>query len=300
MPSRSRYTIWDYLWVSQKDVQRERVRSPHPLGRRRSLPQRLVLMWRRSTRNRVILGMGAGSVWAGTVILVLRLQQTKGMAGVSALVLLLLVFASIVLVERMNRPDARCILATRGRTRITKGNSRLEIARAVAERRRWWRIRTREMSIATKSALVNYSSTGRWVSAAFLTTMVFGSLLITLLSQAISRQMAQMHPTAAGALPVRINNGLGFSPAFLWLGVLAGYLVYRHFYLKDARMKLGKSLEGKGCADCGYEVEPGALIETEPGVSIAIGPSRCSECGSPWPLVPSDVVPPPKSEFWQF
>ncbi len=153
--------------------------------------------------------------------------------------------------------------------------------------------------MAMKSALINYSSTGRWVSAAFLTTMVFGSLLITLLSQAISRQMAQMHPSAAGAPPIRINNGLGYSPAFLWLGVLAGYLVYRHFYLKDARMKMGKNLEGKACADCGYEVEPGVLIETEPGVLVAIGPPRCSECGSPWPLVPPEAVNLPPNQFWQ-
>lgn len=52
-------------------------------------------------------------------------------------------------------------------------------------------------------------------------------------------------------------------------------------------LRIRRALRELGCPDCGY-----SLAQTRPGLPLpagveeTVGPPRCPECGSPWPLVP--------------
>ena len=58
--------------------------------------------------------------------------------------------------------------------------------------------------------------------------------------------------------------------------------------------KILRVLEGGVCGDCGYELV-GKLSRDNVSENYTVGPPRCPECGSPWPL-----VPPPVPEWPQF
>lgn len=75
---------------------------------------------------------------------------------------------------------------------------------------------------------------------------------------------------------------------FTWVAVVSMFIGASRLDYYRTRRRLLRTLEAGTCPACGYElahVPPAFPSDKLPGA----GPVRCTECASPWPLVP----PPP-------
>lgn len=75
----------------------------------------------------------------------------------------------------------------------------------------------------------------------------------------------------------------------IFIPIAVGYtgLWYSRRRFKVACKRLASSLETRSCPDCAYplaDIPPGIDPSLLGGVNV--GPARCHECGTPWPLVP--------------
>jgi len=59
---------------------------------------------------------------------------------------------------------------------------------------------------------------------------------------------------------------------------------------KAASARLRKSLKEQTCPECAYPQPDGMIAHDTQERAVHLGPAFCSECGTPWPLVPPDSV----------
>lgn len=71
---------------------------------------------------------------------------------------------------------------------------------------------------------------------------------------------------------------------FLWMPLYVPFFLIRKALGFGKTARLVRALRQLQCPDCGYDLRSSPTVEGRP--PTVIGPSMCSECGSPWPLVP--------------
>jgi hypothetical protein len=84
----------------------------------------------------------------------------------------------------------------------------------------------------------------------------------------------------------------GYTPPLI-LFILIAVLVIDLSGIKRLVRRARRALERGECPDCGYELggTKGFVLSDAAG-DLNIGPRRCPECGSPWPLLPPPVWEP--------
>lgn len=102
---------------------------------------------------------------------------------------------------------------------------------------------------------------------------------------------------AAFGLAIGVNSRLAppDQASGLVYGPLAGLLFVACFFAWAFagplwRLSLASTCDGRRmrgqCPHCGYDLR--GVIPQQSAGTIVVGPERCSECGCPWPLVPSE------------
>ncbi|MBX3388452.1 MAG: hypothetical protein KF691_03240 [Phycisphaeraceae bacterium] len=280
------YAIWDYMWVTQQVLLRRKVRAPHPLGRRRSLLERIEILWRSTLWMRAaVLAVSLGGLLASVTVL-----SRWPLAFVLGAVVSLLGYAMCMFFEAGPVPDGRCIAAAHDRAKFLASEDDASISSELADRRRWWKLRLVYHQRDRHQAMMSASALGRLLSVFMFSLVLFGQLIGPLVSTAA--EVFAPRAASSGARPVYRSDAWSMYPIFFMFAVLIAFLAARHFLLKRVRSRLFGSLEGQLCCDCGYEVERGRTFAYEGNSCINLGPERCSECGCPWPLVPPQTMDP--------
>jgi hypothetical protein len=149
-----------------------------------------------------------------------------------------------------------------------------------------------DMPQKIRNAVLLQSTSWRVVLAVYMFVFMSGPLIGPLAN-------AMAAPAPGGVNPTRTSLLKNSLWAFYQQGALFScmilFIAWQHMTWKRMKARLGGAIAGRSCPDCGYEVEQGVVVNTEPSIDIAIGPERCSECGCPWPLIPSELGSDPGS-----
>lgn len=188
--------------------------------------------------------------------------------------------------------DGRCVAAAHLRVRCARHCEPKELAWEIGDRRRSWNVLMTDMPQKLRNAILLQSTSWRLVLALYLFVLMSGPLIAPLVN-------------AIGASGPRGSTGASVQNNTMWMICQQGtlfsciilFITWQHLTWKRMKARLGGAIAGRSCPDCGYEVDQGVVVNTEPHVEIAIGPERCSECGCPWPLVPSELGT--DSERWE-
>lgn len=92
------------------------------------------------------------------------------------------------------------------------------------------------------------------------------------------------------AVPLLFGSTLAWSVAAAF--VIAAPFLIRWGYRVELKNRLVGAIRNRCCPDCGYHLHTLPAIDPQV-LGYDVGPSRCSECGAAWPLVPSPVDPEP-------
>lgn len=210
-------------------------------------------------------------VAVATSLLVLIFVSSASPQTVSLLTRILIIGAYLFALSfLLFPPDPRMVVMSRQRTRP----ARIGDGPVVRARQDAWVGMLRDKSDAARRA--------RWSRHPSLNgVMMVG--LITAFSVAILGDAVR---GLSGSVPFgRIALAMAF-PICLW-----GTFGVMHWYGRRMRRQLADRIEQAQCCDCGYQLDRG--VE-------GMGPKRCLECGCPWPLVPPELPPSPKStRFFQ-
>ncbi|MBX3380531.1 MAG: hypothetical protein KF805_10580 [Phycisphaeraceae bacterium] len=291
MPALKPYSQWDYWWVvEQTKMQRRRLRYPPQLGVPRSARQGFLSWWRDRAWVRWLIGAAfLVLLFIGTLRLVSNSTSAwvlmAGMAcsGVAALVSVWWSGGGV---------DGRCVAAAHLRARCARHCGPKELAWEIGERRRSWNVLMTDMPQKLRNAILLQSTSWRLVRALYLFVLMSGPLIGPLLNA-----LGASGPSG----PTRASARGNMMWAFLQQGTLIScvlvFFAWQHLTWNRMKARLGGAIAGRSCPDCGYQVEQGVVVNTEPHIEIAIGPERCSECGCPWPLIPSALGT--DSERWE-
>lgn len=293
VPSLKPYSQWDYCWVVvQTSMKKRRVRHPPQLGARRSMLRRGVIWWLDHAWARVVVGLiGFAAMLIGVYWLVSRSQEVWSYV-------LAITCAVVAAVASAwwggGGVDGRCVAAAHRRVRCTRDSDRRALAEEIGDRSRHWKSLLASAPQKLRQNLLLQSTPWRIVLALYMFVLLSGPMIWPLASAITS-------PAPGGGLPARPSAGTMIAPLYQQGALFASLIlmiVCHHVIWRRIKTRLVGAAEGKTCPDCGYEVERGAVVKTEPGIEIAIGPERCSECGSPWPLLPPEVPDPDDRPFW--
>lgn len=81
------------------------------------------------------------------------------------------------------------------------------------------------------------------------------------------------------------------SGCLIQVGIFVPLITHFYFVLR-IRRRLRGALDQVNCPDCGYDLRGSvAAIPARPLDRLTIGPERCPECGSLWPLLPPPECP---------
>lgn len=284
VPALKPYSQWDYWWVvEQTTMQKRRLRYPPQLGVRPSMLQRGLIWWLDHAWMRWIVG--------GLCLFVLCLGTLWLVAGASNpwVITAGIGFLGLVSVSsvwwRGGGVDGRCVAAAHLRVRCTRQKDVRKLACEVGDRRRLWKVLMADMPRSLQNAILRQSTSWRIVKALYLFVLMSGPLIGPLAN-------AMAAPAASGGKAARAGFLMNTVWAFYQQGAVFAcvivFIVWQRVTWNRIRSRLSDAIDGRCCPDCGYEVEQGSVVQTEPHIEIAIGPERCSECGCPWPLIPSD------------
>ncbi len=277
MPRQRRYSIWDEIaWRSGSGAHSGK-RTPAALGRRPSLATQFCASMVSNTKLKptlrsivMILALAAGVYWAASWVGP-RINSNATSGKLMVGVLLILPMSWFLHWSFVFDARRHAIRERRRRTRIVERPDQSNDVSALVEARRAAlqdspsildvaKIVRRTMGTDPRAVLLsNAGSTGVL-------------LFIVLLS----------YP---GQSPFTWLPLVLISAQFP-LGMCAWWLTARRVKRVQA------SLTQRCCPDCGY-----SLVGVPPGLPAlgerghAVGPARCPECGSPWPLVPPVLDP---------
>jgi len=267
MPARKVHSRWDLVWMLDRTIKREKpVRFVGRLGRKRPLWER----WLRGKRVLPVLGIVAIQILGATLLSAERKMPPAELSGatVMGIILYLACMAGILRVFSA-QDDVRCIISARERARFAVNPDRRMTMEELFKRRRKWEAWIEESSIL-KPMLVLQSA---W----------FRASVVAFVASAAGLQLWRDHAQLTSLRATAENAFLLFYAGGFLSMVAFGIWTWRRI-----KRTLEESLRGEACPDCGYRI---VVSESgHPGTEIAIGPSRCSECGCPWPLIPPQAA----------
>lgn len=255
MPARKNYSIWDEVWLAETDATRARVGFPARLSGGLTRLEKWRRWWRRFRHLAIVTGV----LFLGVFVLLAVLLGIWTDAAQVLVVACVLMPMFVWLMEAGSCADGRVVAASRVRCRIVRDERKR--GEEVAARCAYWRERLESGGFGEiEKRLMRRSVWWQLATCAYF-GLFFGGVFW-------AETLAKFLPWfSSPSVFLIVGGSLGFS----W----SGSAIRKHL-----KGRLVASAAQKACGDCGYLLEAGGE---------GIGPARCSECGSPWPLVPPPI-----------
>ena len=171
--------------------------------------------------------------------------------------------------------DVRWVVIRRSRVAILRDGPTAKVASEVLNRRNTWQADLEAQRDQIRAVALRRSP---W---AFLPIAFPLALLVVQIAKAFVSSSQSNLP----APPQRMPGWM----MLIFPGVLITY-VATTAVCKAASARLKKSLKEQTCPECAYPQPDGMIAHDEQKRAVHLGPAFCSECGTPWPLVPPESV----------
>ncbi|MBX3379497.1 MAG: hypothetical protein KF805_05340 [Phycisphaeraceae bacterium] len=269
MPSRKVYSRWDLVWMLDSTMERrQRVRFAGRLGRKRPLWERLF----RGSRFVPVTVLIVIWIAAGSLISLRRTMPPEplGAADIIGVIGYLACLAGVLSLMGAGE-DVRCVVSAHERKRLAENPDRRAVASEITRRRRRWETWMKEWH-SLKAMLT-------------LRSIAFRASIVVFFVSSGILQMWRAHANLS-AFGRSVENAL----TILYGVMLVLMLATGMWTWKRIKRMLSDSLRGEACPDCGHPIVAGEVVTVLPGMGVAIGPPRCSECGCAWPLIPPQIL----------
>jgi len=279
MARRRRFGIWDRLSLhAMLKFEHAAPRTVPRLGMRRPLIERLNLWtWKRLGRWRfqiVIVVAFACSFGAVLLSYWLFRQGWIGARVVQLLWLGIIACAMTPLVLFTLTSDPRLLTVSRLRCGLTRRMTARD-ASHLSHRRAVWLV-----DLKTHALLLQEGVVGSAMSMLL-------TLLVPLTIQLARTIMQWTVPDGPALIPAPSHASKYFVTvpfAVTMIGIV--YLATLVMVLHQRIKWVFRSVARDTCPECQYPQQPGTIVQDEQGRPVHFGPSACSECGTPWPLIP--------------
>ncbi len=276
--ARRRYGLWDQIALAT--MLRAEHRSPRfvpRLGAGIARTDRLRRwLWRRSVaRWRVLLwGLLLVALMAGVFLGRVEYATHPAFKYVLLAVYTFLLAWTGWFVVLSFAEDVRWVVIRRSRVAILRDVPAAKAASEVVNRRNTWQADLEAQRHPMRRVLTRRSP---W-------TLLQIALPLALLVVQVANAFASSSTNPA-APPQRMTGWMMLFFAFVMVTAIATNAVY-----KAASARLSKSLKEQTCPECAYPQPDGMIVHDEQERAVHLGPAFCSECGTPWPLVPPESV----------
>lgn len=281
MSKRRRIGVWDRLSL-HATLQFER-RSPRfvpRLGLKRPLIESVNRWtWLKLGRRRTAIVLGTVFVCAVATGVCGVYLFYQGVVGARVAQMLWLALTASIMVPPALlslASDPRLIVLARTRRALTRSPTSADASR-LAHRRSVWNEDAKARAFLLQSGVWGWPLT-------MLLTLLFPFTIQ--LARTIMQWTVPDGPTLMPK-PAQMHT---FFVAVPLLVVIVGFAcllgVYRYL---DRRIRaVRRSTWDKTCPECDYPLPDGAIVNDELDRPVYFGPAACSECGTPWPLIPPE------------